>query len=522
MIPAVIYARYSSSNQREESIFGQIRDCREYADRNGITVIHEYTDSALTGKTDKRPSFQQMIKDAEKHSFQIVLVWKLDRFARNRYDSAMYRNLLKKNGVKIVSVMENISETPEGIILEGLMESLAEYYSANLAENVKRGLYDSALERKIISQPTFGYRRGADGKYEIDPVTAPTVRRVFEEYAAGIPYMKIIADLNRDGFRTLRGNEFNRNSLRKILRNEKYIGVYRYKDILDEHGIPPIVDRDLFDRVQRELKHRTFTKKRITQDESDPYILTGKLFCGHCDSPMTGESARSGSGKIYHYYSCVGTRHQSRNGCTKKRVSKDWIELEVIRMVNEYILTDEFIRDLTDRIMEIQKQDLESHQMKILMNELHSIEKRIENLTKAIEAGAGFSETVLNRLKELETLRDAQNRKISNERRQMVHFTSEQIRGYLERLKRADMTHSDSQRLIIDALIKKIYLFDSPDDPEEQKITIEINYGDQRDPVSLSEIVRIMRPLLCLCGDRRTQTIRRSFVIVSAIKKDRT
>ena len=147
MIPAVIYARYSSSNQREESIFGQIRDCREYAERNGITIIHEYTDSALTGKTDKRPSFQQMIKDAEKHSFQIVLVWKLDRFARNRYDSAMYRNLLKKNGVKIVSVMENISETPEGIILEGLMESLAEYYSANLAENVKRGLYDSALER---------------------------------------------------------------------------------------------------------------------------------------------------------------------------------------------------------------------------------------------------------------------------------------------------------------------------------------------------------------------------------------
>lgn len=521
MIPAVIYARYSSSNQREESIQGQIRDCTEYAARNGLAVIHEYTDSALTGKTDKRPSFQQMIRDSSRHSFQIVLVWKLDRFARNRYDSAMYRNILKKNGVRIVSVMENISESPEGIILEGLMESLAEYYSANLSENVKRGLYDSALERKIISQPSFGYRRGEDGRYEIDPTSAPIVRRIFEEYAAGKPYMQIIADLNADGFRTVRGKEFTRNSLRKILRNEKYIGVYRYRDIVDKLGIPPIVDRELFDRVQNELKRRSFTKKRITQDESDPYILTGKLFCGHCDSPMTGESARSSTGKIYHYYSCIGTRHQSRNGCRKRRVPRDWIESEVIRIVNEYILTDEFIQILTERIMHIQESDMKTHQIAILENELKDIENRIGNLTKAIEAGAGFSETVVNRLHELESLRDAQNRRISNEKRKTMHFTSEQISNYIKRLRAFGDKDSDSQRMIIDALIKKIYLFDSEDDPEEQKITIEINYGDDRDPASLSEIVRIMRPLPCLCGDRRTVEIGFSIVLVSSIKKDR-
>lgn len=521
MIPAVIYARYSSSNQREESIAGQIRDCTLYAERNGYTIIHEYTDSALTGKSDKRPAFQQMIRDSARHTFKIVLVWKLDRFARNRYDSAMYRNILKKNGVKIVSAMENISDSPEGIILEGLMESLAEYYSANLSENVKRGLYDSALERKIISQPTFGYKRGEDGRYAIDPTSAPIVRRIFDEYAAGKPYMQIIADLNADGLRTVQGKEFTRNSLRKILRNEKYVGVYRYRDIVDKLGIPPIVEQELFDRVQKELKRRSFTKKRITQEESDPYILTGKLFCGHCDSPMTGESAKSSTGKIYHYYSCIGTRHQSRNGCKKKRVPRDWIESEVIRIVNEYILTDEFIRTLTDRIMEIQRSDMESQQIAVLENELRDIEIRIANLTKAIEAGAGFSESVMNRLRELESLRDAQNRRISNERRKSVHFTEEQIKTYLERLRASGARDSDSQRMIIDALIRKIYLFDT-DDPEEQKITIEINYGDERDPASLSEIVREMRPLLCLCGDRRTLEIGFSIILVSSIKKDRT
>ena len=520
MNTAVIYARYSSSNQREESILGQIRDCQQYAERNGITVIHEYTDSALTGKTDKRPSFQQMIRDSEKHTFQTVLVWKLDRFARNRYDSAMYRNILKKNGVRLISVMENISESPEGIILEGLMESLAEYYSANLAENVKRGLYDSALERKIISQPTFGYKRGDDGRYAIDELTAPIVRRVFEEYASGKPYMQIVEDLNADGIRTLRGNPFNRNSLRKLLRNEKYIGVYRYKDILDENGIPPIIDRDLFDRVQLELKRRSFTKKRITRDESDPYLLTSKLFCGHCGSPMTGESARSGTGKTYHYYACIGTRHQSRNGCNKKRVPKDWIENEVIRIINEYIFTDEFMQTLTDRIMEIQKEDSESENVRLLERELHSIESKILNLTKAIEAGAGFSETVLNRLSELETLRDAQKQRISNEKRKMVYFTPEQIQTYLHRLKHAGETHSDSQRLIIDALIKKIYLFDT-DDPSEQRITIEINYGDDSDPQSHSEIVRLMDAHPCLCVNRRTLKIGRSIIIIDCIKKDR-
>lgn len=140
-IPAVIYARYSSSGQREESIEGQLRECHEYAQRNGMTIIGEYIDKALTGRTDKRPDFQRMLRDSEKGVFQVVICWKMDRFARNRYDSAMYKYRLKKNGVRLAYAKESIPEGPEGIILEAVMEGYAEYYSENLSQNVKRGLY---------------------------------------------------------------------------------------------------------------------------------------------------------------------------------------------------------------------------------------------------------------------------------------------------------------------------------------------------------------------------------------------
>ena len=156
MITAVIYARYSSSNQREESIDGQLRECHRYAEKAGLSVIHEYTDSAISGTSDKRPAFQQMIRDSKSHAFEVVIVWKLDRFARNRYDSAIYRKQLSDNGVRIVSAMETFSDGPEGIILEGLLEAMSEYYSANLSENIQRGLYDSALQRKFLGKPVLG------------------------------------------------------------------------------------------------------------------------------------------------------------------------------------------------------------------------------------------------------------------------------------------------------------------------------------------------------------------------------
>ena len=142
----VIYARYSSDNQREESIEGQLRECKAFAEKNDIQILDTYIDRALSAKTDNRPEFQRMIKDSAKGKFEIVLVWKLDRFARNRYDSAHYKTLLRKNGVKVVSATENISQGAEGILLESMLEGMAEYYSAELSEKIKRGQTENALK----------------------------------------------------------------------------------------------------------------------------------------------------------------------------------------------------------------------------------------------------------------------------------------------------------------------------------------------------------------------------------------
>ena len=199
---AVIYARYSSDNQREESIEGQLRECKEYADQNGITVVRTYIDRALSAKTDSRPQFQQMIHDSATHTFEAVLVWKLDRFSRNRYDSAHYKRILKNNRVHVVSVTEPISNTPEGIMLESLLEGMAEYYSAELAEKVSRGHKENALKAKFNGGPVpLGYRIDSEHHYQIDPTTAPVVQEAFHRYAAGESIRSIIESLNARSIR---------------------------------------------------------------------------------------------------------------------------------------------------------------------------------------------------------------------------------------------------------------------------------------------------------------------------------
>jgi len=300
LVRAVIYARYSSSGQREESIEGQIRECREFAQRKGFIVVGEYIDRALSGKTDKRPDFQRMLRDSERGCFEALIMWKMDRFARNRYDSAIYKYKLKKNGTQIFYVKETIPEGPEGIILESVMEGYAEYYSENLSQNVKRGRYDSALELKTLGQKIIGYKRGSDGRYAVVDSEAAIVRRIFEEYAEGKSAKDIYTQLNEEGHRTSLGGPFNKNSLRRILENEKYAGVYEYADIRVEDGVPAIVDRELFEKVQKMIKQHHDAPHQIR----DRFMLTGRLYCGHCGASMTGDCGTSHTGQVYSYYTC--------------------------------------------------------------------------------------------------------------------------------------------------------------------------------------------------------------------------
>lgn len=515
MSNAVIYARYSSSGQREESIVGQLRECHSFADRNGLKVIHEYTDSALTGTSDKRPGFQQMIADAKSGAFSVVIVWKLDRFARNRYDAAMYRNELKKNGVRLVSAMENISENPEGIILEGLMESLAEYYSANLSQNVKRGLYDSALERKKNAR-TYGYRRGPDGRYEIDPVSGPIVRRVFEEYARGVPMPDIIDELNAAGVRTVMGGEFKRNSLRKILRNEKYKGIYRYRDIYDPAGIPRLVSDELFETVQKEIEKRATNHKTRKTKTGPEFLLTGKLFCGECLSPMVGDSARSANGSVYYWYTCQNVKKTPRT-CPKKRVNKESIERAVLRIVNDEILTDEFIEMAADAAVEYEKKFDNTSELDALRLELKQTETKIRNVSNAIATGV-VTVTLPALLADLEQQREQLENTIAQKSVGIREFNRDAVVAYLHELKNLSHKNAGSQRQIVRACIKSIYLFDT-EKKDEQRIVINMNLFDDSAEINHDAVVRLVT--LKLAGGDVIRTIidGRRLLIVRTIQK---
>ncbi|MFR5787275.1 MAG: recombinase family protein [Christensenellales bacterium] len=350
---SVIYSRYSSDNQREESIEGQIRECTEYAVRNDITILSSYIDRALSARTADRPEFQRMIADSEKGLFDVVLVWKLDRFSRDRYDSAHYKHILKKNGVRVISARENISEGPEGIILESMLEGYAEYYSAELSEKIQRGQRENALKcRSNGGNIPLGYVVGTDGVLAVDPLTAPLVAEIFTRYESGETIKAIADSLNKRGFRTRKGSAFRVASLSLILKNRKYIGEYKYADTVIPNGIPAIINPDLFERVQERMLTNKKAPSRTKADED--YLLTTKLFCGDCGRLMAGECGTSGTNSVkYYYYKCGGAKRKL--GCKRKAVKKRWIERAAVIATIERVLRDDEIDRIADAIIDLAK-----------------------------------------------------------------------------------------------------------------------------------------------------------------------
>lgn len=470
-IRAVIYARYSSSGQREESIEGQIRECKAYAKRNGFTIVGEYADRALTGRTDKRPDFQRMLRDAERGTFEAVICWKMDRFARNRYDSATYKYRLKKCGVRLFYAAETIPEGPEGIILESVMEGYAEYYSENLSQNVKRGNYESAKELKTLGLQLLGLRKGADGRFEIDPATAPVVRRIFEEYAAGEPAKDIYKRLNEEGYRTSRGGRFNKNSIRRIIQNERYAGVYLFKDMRVEGGIPAIVSRDLWEKCQQicEQHHVSPAAERGVS-----YLLTTKLFCGHCGEAMTGESARS-RGVTYYYYICNGRRQKK---CKKERAPKRWIEDVIVRELAALIQSDEFCEAVADRCVEFQQRTRDTSDLQALEQRQRENEKAIKNVLAAIDAGI-ITDAVKSHLVELEAERADLERGIAQLLIAEPDVDREQVLYFLDRFRQGSADDLDWRQRLVDMFLNAAYLYD------DDRILLVLNYTDGGERVTL-------------------------------------
>ena len=357
----VIYARYSSDRQTEQSIEGQLKECYEYARRNGYTVVGEYIDRAISGTTDHRPEFLRMIADGDKKLFQAVLVYQLDRFARNRYDSATYKAKLKKNGIRVLSARENISDDASGVLMEAVLEGMAEYYSVELSQKIRRGMDINA--EKCLSTGgnlALGFRVDSEKHIQIDPDTAPVVQKIFEMYASGQSMADIIRYLNANHIKTSYGNEFNKNSLNRILRNKRYIGVYTYRGTETPDGLPRIISDDLFYEVQDMMDKKKKAPARAKAFEN--YILSTKLFCGYCQAAMTGISGTSKTGTKYHYYQCVTNRRDK--SCHKKAVSKAYVEDLVIKETRK-LLTKENIDRIAKEVVRLCEQEKDTRYAKL-------------------------------------------------------------------------------------------------------------------------------------------------------------
>ena len=474
---AVIYARYSTDSQREESIEGQIRECTAYAEKNGFTVVKHYIDRAVSAKTDNRPQFQQMIKDSERGIFDVIIVWKLDRFARNRYDSARYKTQLKRNGVKLVSATEVISAGPEGIILESVLEGYAEYYSADLSEKVVRGMTENAL-KGIYNGGTipFGYMIDETRHYQPDPLLAPYVEQTFQKYADGATMTDLRDWLKAHNIKNSMGGEMSYNTIQRMLSNRRYIGELRLRDVVQPNAIPALVSEELFNKVQEKLAKNKKAPARHKAEEI--YLLTTKLYCGKCGALMFGESGVSHTGKMYTYYKCAAAK--KKKTCDKKAVRKQWLEDLVVNETMKLVEDDASMNAIIVKVMELQNQ--ESTDLPIYEKQLKETEVGITNMLNAIQMGILTSSTK-ERLEALEDQRKELQARIAEERLAKPKMKEEFVRFWLLRFRKLDMTQPEQRQALVDTFINAIYLYDD-------KVLITFNYKEGTETVAFGEAVK--------------------------------
>lgn len=427
---AALYARFSSDNQREESIDAQARAIEDFAKRNGMTLVKKYIDRAKSATSDKRPDFQQMMSDSALGLFDAVIVHKLDRFSRDKYDSAMYKRKLRQYGVRLHSVTENLDGSPESIILESMLEGMAQYYSANLAREVMKGMKENAYQcRHTGGLPPLGYDvDSATKKLVVNEEEADTVRLIYKLYLDGLGYDRIMARLNELGRKTKKSRPFGKNSLHDILANEKYCGVYifncstskdvrgkrnnhaRKKDediIRTEGGVPAIVSREVFDQARAKMERNK--RKPGAYRSEEVYLLSGRIVCGECLKVHGREFAMAGNRhvggrnkKLYVSYRC-GNRDRTNTPCGNTELRREYIDDFVIHELQLRIFNEPNVPLLTRKLNEhLSKTNAAgADELKQATSELSRVQKQIENIVKAVTSGNAF-DSLLSKMGELE------------------------------------------------------------------------------------------------------------------------
>lgn len=464
MKTGVIYARYSSDSQTEQSIDGQLRVCEEYAKSHNVLILNTYIDRAMTGTNDNRPDFQRMIKDSNRREWDYVLLYKFDRFSRNKYETAIHKKTLKDNGVKVISATEFVPDTPEGIILESMLEGYAEYYSAELSQKIRRGNNESRHKGNLTGgRIPYGYRN-ENKKAVIVPEQAEIVKYIYTQYAQGVYVKDIIKNLTLKGI-LYYGKPFATNTVYKILKNERYAGIYRYNNEVFNNIYPQIVDSKIFEIVRKKLNCNRYGKR----SEHITYLLKDKIICGYCGKSIIGENGTAKNGERKYYYICSG-RKRKTNDCKKSTIRKEVLEKVVLDCVIEQLKKPNNRDFIVNGLMqEQQRQSQTNFALNIMLKEQRQNATAISNIMTAIENG-GTTNTITKRLRDLETRQDELQRKILIEKGKTTILLSEaQIREFYTRALTLE------PKLLINHLIKQIVLFDD-------KIQIYFNSPIQPSP----------------------------------------
>ena len=474
---AFIYARRSSDRQNEESTAQQIAECMKMADRLGYVVVHVYADEAKTGKNDRRPEFQKMVRAIEAGKCDVVIAYKSNRIARNMLQALTYMNRFEKCGVNTIYAKEEFGDNAAGRFALRNMMNLNQFYSENMSEDIKRCLYTYAEECKVLNgQMPLGLRKGEDGKYALaTDGSVETVQEIFHLYASGIKSSAICQALNSRGIKTNQGKKFSVDTIERIIKNKKYIGIYTYGEISIPDGVPRIIDDATFQRAQERLKeaHRA-PSKSWSQTE---YLLTGKLFCGHCGSTMVGDIGTGRKGSKYNYYCCYKKKRNTRD-CDKKRVRKDELENMIINFTVKNVLTDEMIDKVAEEAIRLQNNDSRTivHQQHI--RNLSEIRQKIQNIVNAI--ADGFRTPAMKvQLEELTEEEEKLSKKIAEESYNSPTFTKEQLVDWMSGFRNGDTKSPKFRKQIVDIFVNAIYLYDD-------HFTISYHTGERKDVMSYS------------------------------------
>ena len=422
--PAALYARVSSERQDVDlSVSAQLRALRDYAEKNGYVVVREYIDEAESGRNADRPEFQNMLDAASDPSapFEEILVWKFSRFTRKREHAVAFKSMLRRRGVKVTSITEHADDSPTGKLMEAIIESIDEFYSENLAQEVLRGMREAASRGFFLaSRAPFGYRRVkvSDGArerptLEVDPATAPIVREVFESSLRGNGLKGMCHDLNERGV-TNRGRRWYRNSLHYLLTNEAYTGTAVWgrtskgdkppQPVRTEGAWEAIVPRELFDQVQEGLHERAPRRQRPARVGSK-FLLSGLLRCGVCGKPYTGQGAKGGR---YAYYVCGTLLKVGAGSCEARYLNAEKMEAFIVEKIRERILTDETITELVTLLAE----EVDSlagdlgGRLKAIEAELEDVQSRLLRLYEALEKSALTLEALSPRILSLRQRED--------------------------------------------------------------------------------------------------------------------